>query len=66
MFCFIFLPSFITAGEILLERQIVGEFIPVYDLYVYVTDGKSTTGPRSLTVHILGKSYGVYLSLYTS
>jgi hypothetical protein len=34
-----------------------GEFTAVYDLYVYVSDGRSLIGPRSLTVHILGKEY---------
>ncbi|XP_052079677.1 protocadherin Fat 4-like isoform X2 [Mytilus californianus] len=45
------------SGEIVLKRSIEGEFIPAYDLYVYVTDGKSTTGPRSLTVHVLDINY---------
>ncbi|XP_063404862.1 cadherin EGF LAG seven-pass G-type receptor 1-like [Mytilus trossulus] len=45
------------SGEIVLTRSIEGEFVPAYDLYVYVTDGKSTTGPRSLTVHVLDINY---------
>ncbi|OPL21107.1 hypothetical protein AM593_05014, partial [Mytilus galloprovincialis] len=45
----------LQTGEIVLTRSIEGEFVSAYDLYVYVTDGKSTTGPRSLTVHVLGK-----------
>lgn len=45
----------ISAGEIVITRSVEGEFTAVYDLYVYVSDGKSSIGPRSLTVHILGK-----------
>lgn len=45
---------FFSAGEIVLTRSVKGEFVPAYDLYVTVKDGKSTVGPRSLTVHILG------------
>ncbi|CAC5406188.1 unnamed protein product [Mytilus coruscus] len=45
------------SGEIVLKRSIEGEFVPVYDVYVYVTDGRSTTGPRSLTVHVLDINY---------
>ncbi|XP_071127690.1 protocadherin Fat 4-like [Mytilus edulis] len=45
------------SGEIVLKRSIEGEFIPAYDVYVYVTDGRSTTGPRSLTVHVLDINY---------
>ncbi|CAC5375305.1 unnamed protein product [Mytilus coruscus] len=47
----------LQTGEIVLKRSIEGEFIPAYDVYVYVTDGKSTTGPRSLTVHVLDINY---------
>ncbi|OPL33788.1 hypothetical protein AM593_09793, partial [Mytilus galloprovincialis] len=46
-----------ATGEIVLTWSIEGEFVPAYDLYVYVTDGKSTTGPRSLTVHVLDINY---------
>ncbi|XP_076113799.1 cadherin EGF LAG seven-pass G-type receptor 1-like [Mytilus galloprovincialis] len=45
------------SGEIVLKRSIEGEFIPAYDVYVYVTDGRSTAGPRSLTVHVLDINY---------
>ncbi|XP_052079712.1 protocadherin beta-14-like [Mytilus californianus] len=45
------------SGEIVLKRSVEGEFVPVYDVYVYVTDGRSTTGPRSLTVHVLDINY---------
>ncbi|VDI71001.1 Hypothetical predicted protein [Mytilus galloprovincialis] len=45
------------SGEIVLKRTIEGEFIPAYDLYVHVSDGKSKTGPRSLTVHVLDINY---------
>ncbi|CAG2211209.1 unnamed protein product [Mytilus edulis] len=47
----------LQTGEVVLTRSIEGEFVPAYDLYVYVTDGKSTTGPRSLTVHVLDINY---------
>lgn len=43
-----------VAGEIVLTRSVAGEFVPAYDIYVTVNDGKTSTGPRSLTVHILG------------
>ncbi|XP_071149615.1 cadherin EGF LAG seven-pass G-type receptor 2-like [Mytilus edulis] len=45
------------SGEILLTRSIEGEFVPAYDCYVEVSDGKTTTGPRSLTVHVLDINY---------
>ncbi|CAC5375304.1 unnamed protein product [Mytilus coruscus] len=45
------------SGEIVLKRSIEGEFVPVYDVYVHVTDGRSTTGPRSLTVHVVDINY---------
>ncbi|CAG2211215.1 unnamed protein product [Mytilus edulis] len=45
------------SGEIVLKRSLEGEFIPAYDLYVHVSDGKSKTGPRSLTVHVLDINY---------
>ncbi|CAG2217631.1 unnamed protein product [Mytilus edulis] len=39
-------------GEILALNNISLIFTPAYDLIVYVSDGKSTVGPRSLSVHI--------------
>ena len=55
---------FIAAGEIILTRTIEGEFTAGYDLFVYVSDGKTTTGPRSLTIHILGKTNLLFFFKY--
>ena len=38
----------------MLTRSIKGETVPAYDLYVYVMDDRTTTGPRTLTVQISG------------
>ncbi|CAC5400779.1 FAT4 [Mytilus coruscus] len=39
-------------GEIIATNNISLIFTPAYDLIVYVSDGKSTVGPRSLSVHV--------------
>ena len=46
---------FLAAGEILATSDLSQHTVPGYDLYVYVSDGKTLVGPRTLTVIISGK-----------
>lgn len=41
-------------GEIIATNNISLIFTPAYDLVVYVSDGKTNVGPRSLSVHVTG------------
>ncbi|XP_061179511.1 protocadherin-like wing polarity protein stan, partial [Saccostrea echinata] len=43
-----------NSGEILSTSDLSQHTVPGYDLYVYVTDGKTLVGPRTLTVIISG------------
>ena len=50
-----FFGIFLAAGEILATSDLSQHTVPGYDLYVYVSDGKTLVGPRTLTVIISGK-----------
>nr|XP_022309583.1 protocadherin Fat 4-like [Crassostrea virginica] len=43
-----------NSGEILATSDLSQHTVPGYDLYVYVSDGKTLVGPRTLTVIISG------------
>ncbi|XP_062608396.1 protocadherin beta-2-like [Saccostrea cucullata] len=43
-----------NSGEILATSDLSQHTVPGYDLYVYVSDGKTLVGPRTLTVIITG------------
>ncbi|XP_052706933.1 protocadherin Fat 4-like [Crassostrea angulata] len=42
------------SGEILATSDLTSHTVPGYDLYIYVNDGKTLVGPRTLTVIISG------------
>lgn len=46
----------IAAGEILATTDLSSHTVPGFDLYIYVYDGKTLVGPRTLTVIISGKT----------
>lgn len=46
---------FFKAGAILATADLSQHTVAGYDLYIYVTDGKTLVGPRTLTVILLGK-----------
>lgn len=46
---------FLKAGEVLATADLSQHTVAGYDLYIYVTDGKTLVGPRTLTVILLGK-----------
>lgn len=45
---------YFTAGEVLVTSDLSSHTIPGYDLYIYVSDGNTLVGPRTLTVIIEG------------
>lgn len=45
------------AGEILATSDLTSHTVPGYDLYIYVNDGKTLVGPRTLTVIISGSKH---------
>lgn len=47
---------YFTAGEILATADLSQHTVPGYDLFVYVYDGNTLVGPRTLTVIISGKT----------
>lgn len=48
---------YFKAGEILASSDLSSHTVPGYDLYVYVNDGKTLVGPRTLTVIISGSKH---------
>lgn len=50
-------PSNFEAGEILATSDLTSHTVPGYDLYIYVNDGKTLVGPRTLTVIISGSKH---------
>lgn len=54
-------PSNFEAGEILATSDLTSHTVPGYDLYIYVNDGKTLVGPRTLTVIISGSKHELKL-----
>lgn len=44
-----------SAGAILADKSLSGLTDTAYDLFIYVYDGHTLVGPRSLTIKISGK-----------
>lgn len=44
------------AGEVLATADLSQHTVPGYDLFVYVYDGNTLVGPRTLTVILSGKT----------
>lgn len=47
--------SIYSAGAILADKSLSGLTDTAYDLFIYVYDGHTLVGPRSLTIKISGK-----------
>lgn len=50
-----FIFSIYLAGAILADKSLSGLTDTAYDLFIYVYDGHTLVGPRSLTIRISGK-----------
>lgn len=50
-----FICSIYSAGAILADKSLSGLTNTAYDLFIYVYDGHTLVGPRSLTIKISGK-----------
>ena len=44
----------ILAGEVSLSRSIKTESVSGYDLSIYVSDGRNSVGPTTLTIRVTG------------
>lgn len=49
----------VAAGDILVESSLSGLTNTAYDMFIYVYDGNTLVGPRSLTVKISGMHIGI-------